>query len=66
MRSIAAMIVSIGLIAAVAGCGRAPSGESTAPPDNEAGACYHPSDGRIYDTEDECAKHNGTWGRAPG
>jgi hypothetical protein len=63
MRSIALMLVSIALIA---GCGKTPSGDPPAPSDNDAGTCYHPTDGGIYDTAAECAKHNGTWGRAPG
>jgi hypothetical protein len=62
MRSMALMAASIALLV---GCGKAPSGEPAAPSGNESGACYHPTDGRIYDNAADCAKHNGTWGRAP-
>jgi hypothetical protein len=60
MRWIALAVASIAFLV---GCGKTPSGEPTAPPGNESGACYHPSDGRVYDTAAECAKHNGTWAR---
>jgi hypothetical protein len=64
MRAIASTVASVvASIALLVGCGKAPSAEPPAQSGNESGTCYHPSDGRIYDTEAECAKHNGTWGR---
>jgi hypothetical protein len=60
MRSIALAVAAIALIV---GCGKAPSGEPSVPSSNDAGTCYHPSDGRIYETAADCAQHNGTWGR---
>jgi hypothetical protein len=57
MKSMALIATSIALLV---GRGKTPSGEPAAPSGNEPGACYHPTDGRIYDTAAECAKHNGT------
>jgi hypothetical protein len=60
MRWMALVLASIPFLV---GCGKPPSGEPAVPSGNQSGTCYHPSDGRIYDTEAECAKHAGTWGR---
>ena len=60
MRSMTLLVAAIALLA---GCGKGSPGEPTAPSGNDSGTCYHPTDGRIYDTAAECAKHNGTWGR---
>lgn len=50
------MALIIALMAMLSACGQ------QTPPVDESGACYHPTDGGLYNSKAECDKHNGTWG----
>lgn len=50
------------LMVLIAGCSRTLSQDDATPSGSSSGTCYHPTDGRLYDSAAECAKHGGTWG----